>query len=61
MKKNSQTIKCHVESCSHCAPDHFCDLKQIKVCACAPCDCDDVTRCEQSMCASFEEKGKGFF
>ena len=61
MAKKNQTIKCQVESCAFNAPDHYCQLKEIKVCACRPCDCDSVSIKEESMCDSFQEKDRSFF
>jgi len=55
MRKADQ-IKCDIESCAHNAPDHCCRLDTVNICACSPCDCDDVHACRDSMCASFHEK-----
>ena len=61
MKDNHQTIRCGIESCVHCRPDHYCDKSEIKITPCAPCDCDSVSVREESMCADFEEKNRSFF
>ncbi len=59
--KNSQTIRCQIESCSYNSPDHYCQLREIKVSPCGNCGCSSVSEKEQSMCASFREKPRSFF
>lgn len=57
--KKGQCIKCHIESCAHNRPDHYCRLHEIMVSPCAGCGCSGVSQKEQSMCASFAEKQRG--
>jgi len=59
--KKGQIIKCQIESCSHNSPDHYCQLREIKVSPCGNCGCSSVSEKEQSMCASFHEKPRSFF
>ena len=59
--KKVQTIKCQIESCLHNGPDHYCELKEIRICPCAPCGCSSVAEKEQSMCADFHQRPRGFF
>ena len=40
--KNGQTIKCQIESCSHNSPDHYCQLREIRVSPCGNCGCSNV-------------------
>lgn len=61
MSPRSQTIKCQIESCIYCTPDHFCSLKSIQIFPCRPCDCDSVKDKTQSMCANFEPRRRSLF
>lgn len=61
MKENTQTIRCSIDSCAHCRPDHYCELNEIKVRPCAPCGSENVETREDSMCASFEERMRSMF
>ena len=59
--ENNQTIRCGIESCSHCRADHYCELSEIRICPCSPRDFDSVSVREESMCADFEEKDRHIF
>ncbi len=59
--EKEQTIRCGIESCVHCRPDHYCGLKEIIISSCGPKRGADVSIKEQSMCANFEERSRGFF
>lgn len=59
--EKQQIIKCRIESCIHNRPDHRCSLGEINVSPCGACGCSTVKEKEQSMCASFAEKQRGFF
>lgn len=49
-------IKCNIETCKHNDCGKYCELSAIRVPYCEPCGKSDVHNCEDSMCASFQNK-----
>lgn len=56
-----QVIRCQIESCIHNSPDHFCQLRTIKVTPCAPKSFDNVANKSDSMCSNFQKKEATLF
>lgn len=61
MEKEKQIIRCQIESCKYCSPDHFCQLNAICISPCRPCIGDTVESRSDSMCSNFEKKDRGLF
>ena len=53
---NKGTIKCDVETCKHnnCEKG-CCELEEVKI-SCT-CNNDECKNCEETICASFENRG----